>query len=184
MTSTRNDPPPRRGFPWKTTAIAALTLNLLLVGAGLGAMAAGARLTPPGAPGPGGGGGAMARSVLESLPEEKRGEIRALLGQGMKAAGPERRAAREARLAAFQAAMREPYDAAAVGAAFAQMRVADAAALSKFDESLVVALGKLTPGERRAAMIELARRAQKGRGGQRGDGPRGDRPGPEGPPPP
>jgi uncharacterized membrane protein len=183
MTTDPYSDPPRRGFPWKTTAIAAMALNLLLIGAGVGALAAGARLTPPGAPGMGGGGGAMTRSVLESLPQAKRDEVRRALGSGMKAAAPERRAAREARIAAFQAAMAEPYDAVAVRAAFAKMRAADVATLGKFDDSLVGVLGQLTPQERRAAMIELARRAQKGRGGLRPEGPRGDRPGPDRPGP-
>lgn len=186
MSATLPDDPPRRGFPWKTTAIAALALNFVLIGAGVGAVAAGARLMPPGAPGPGmgTGGGAMARSVLESLPEARRAEVRALFGQGLRAAAPERRAARQARIAAFKAAMAEPYDGAAVRAAFAEMRAADGAALSKFDDNLVEVLGKLTPQERRAALAELARRAQKGRGGPgRGDGFGRDRPNPEGPNP-
>lgn len=185
MTIEPQEDTPRRGFPWKTTAIVALALNLLLIGVGVGALAAGARLTPPG-PGSIGGGGAMTRTILDSLPEEKRRDIRTILGQGMKTAATERRAAREARVAAFKAAMAEPYDAAAVRTAFAQMRAADAAALGRFDDSLVVALGRLTPEERRAAMIELARRAQKGRGGPRRDGPgadRPDRPDPDRPPP-
>jgi len=184
--------PVRRAFPWKSVAIAAVALNLVLVGAGVGALAAGARLLPPGIPTPGGGpggGGAMARTVLEAVPEAKRREVRALLGAGVKAAAAERRAAREARVAAFKTAMAEPYDPSAVRAAFAQMRAADGAVLGKFDDSLVQALGQLTPSERRAAMADFARRAIKGRGGVRGDRPGSDHPGPgpmiapQGPPP-
>jgi uncharacterized membrane protein len=192
MTDDPMSGPTRRAFPWKTVAVAALALNLVLIGGGIGAVAAGARLSPPGVPAPGagpGGGGAMARGILESVPEAKRGEVRALIGAGLKAAAAERRAAREARVAAFKAAMAEPYDAATVRAAFAQMRAADAAALGKFDESLVQVLGRLTPAERQAAMTELARRAIRGRGGARGDRPGSEHSGPgrmiepHGPPP-
>jgi uncharacterized membrane protein len=170
-------PPPHRGNRWRTIAIAALALNLVLIGAGVGAFSAGVRLTPPGGGGGGGPGGQMSRVMIESLPEARRQELRREIGRSLRDAQGLRRAARDARVAAYKTAMAEPYNPVAVRAAFAQMRAADARVMARFDDAIVDALGKLTPEERRTAMMELAARAHKGRGGHER---RGDRP----PPPP
>ncbi len=113
------------GFPWRTLLFISLGANLLLIGGAIGAYGAGARLERPATsaalvdrlPGQ--------RAFLAAMPPEVRARMRAEMVQGVEETRELRRAAVEARRAAFAAAAAEPYDAENVRAAFARMRAAD-----------------------------------------------------------
>jgi uncharacterized membrane protein len=146
------------GFPWRTALFVSLAFNLVLVSAAVGAFASGARLERPVAAqaGPRALG---QRAFMDALPEEARRELRRDLAASLVGMRTQRRAARQARLALFEAARAEPYDVARVRAAFADVRAADAEVVGAFHESVAEAFGRLDPEERRTALDALTRRA-------------------------
>lgn len=146
------------GFPWRTLLFVSLAVNVLAVGAIIGAYGAGVRLQredPEAAvarmPG--------ARAFMAALPPETRVKMRAALVESWGDSRAARRVAREARRDAFAAAATEPYDVARVRAAFARLREADQAAIGVFQDAVVEAFATLTPEERRAALEALRRAA-------------------------
>lgn len=150
-----------RKFPWRALLFASVALNLLAVGAVAGALGAGVRLereSPREAvvrmPG--------ARAFMAALPVDLRVKMRAALADSWVESREARRASREARLAAFEAAAQEPYDVERVRAAFARVREADQAAIGVFHDSVVEAFATLSPEERREA-LEALRRAPPAR---------------------
>lgn len=142
-------------FPWRTLLLVSGAVNLLAVGALIGAVAAGVRLERrphheaatqmPVAP----------RAMVAALPPEVQQKIRAEMAPSYGRTVEQRRAAAEARRAAFEAATAEPYDVARVRGAFARMRAADQDAVAVFHDDFAEALGALTPEERRAALEAL-----------------------------
>ena len=142
-------------FPWRTLLFVSVALNLLVVGAVAGAWSAGVRLereADNGAiverfPGP--------RAFLQALPQQTRAVMREQLAAGWDDSREKRRAAQQARRDAFAAAAQEPYDAARVRAAFANLRAADQAAIGVFHDNVADALGQLTPEQRREALAAL-----------------------------
>ena len=150
-------------FPWRTLLFVSVALNLLVVGAVAGAWSAGVRLqreTENGAvverfPGP--------RAFLQALPPETRAVMREELADSWGASRDKRQAALQARRDAFAAAAQEPYDAARVRAAFANLRAADQAAIGVFHDNVADALGRLTPTQRREALEALRRAAPAAR---------------------
>ncbi|MEZ5996042.1 MAG: periplasmic heavy metal sensor [Hyphomonadaceae bacterium] len=152
------------GFPWRTLLFASLALNILTIGAALGAWFAGVRVerAAPGAvvermPGP--------RAFLGALPPETRTVLRRELAASWADSRAMRRAALEARRDAFAAASAEPYDAARVRAAFARLREADQAAIGIFHDNIIEAFGRLTPEQRRQALEALRSAAPATRAG-------------------
>lgn len=148
-------------FPWRTLLFASLAANLLLVGGLAGAYAAGVRVQRETTqaivdrmPGP--------RAFMAALPPETRIKMRRELVRSWDETRDARRAATLARRAAFDAAAQEPYDAARVRAAFAQLREADQAAIGVFHDNVIAGFATLTPEERQQALQAL-RRATPGR---------------------
>lgn len=149
-------------FPWRTALFISVALNLIVVSAAVGAFLSGARLEQP-APEAAeepqlNDRLAGQRAFMMALPPETRATLRRELGRDVIAMRAQRTAAREARIALFQAARTEPYDAARVRAAFAAVRQADMALLEGFHNSLSDALGRIEPAERAAALDALGRR--------------------------
>lgn len=146
-----------RRFPWRTLLAFSAGLNLLLIGAGVGAYSAGVRVHRQAdeaavverIPGP--------RAFLAALPEETRPLVRERLVSGWAQSREVRRAAAEARRAAFAVAAEEPFDVARVSAAFARVRAADQQAVGVFHDNVVQAFAEMTPEQRRAALATMRR---------------------------
>lgn len=162
-------------FPWRTVLFVSLALNLLVVGAALGAWGAGVRLEREASrsavvdrmPGP--------RAFLRALPPETREVMRRELGESWGESQEARQAALQARRDAFAAAAAEPYDEARVRAAFARLRAADQSAIGVFHDNVAQAFARLTPEQRREALAALREAAPAAR---RGAAPAGDGPAP------
>lgn len=154
-------------FPWRTLLVVSAALNLLAVGAVIGALGAGVRLhrTPPHAEAlrfsPGG--------FVAALPPEARQRMRGELAEGWRESRELRRTAIEARREAYSAAEQEPYDAERVRAALERMRTADGAAIGAFHDRFAETLGQLTPEERRA-VLRVLREGRERRMHQRFEG--------------
>ncbi len=141
-------------FPWRTLLFLSVALNLLIIGAVVGALGAGVRIQREAdaallarMPGP--------RAFLAALPPETRVIMRRELIQSWSGSRDLRRAALEARRDAFRAAATEPYDAEQVRAAFVRLREADQRAIGVFHDNVIEAFARLTPDQRRAAMEAL-----------------------------
>lgn len=150
-----------RRFPWRSLLFVSAAVNLLVLGAVVGALGAGVRIQreAPEAlveriPGP--------RAFLTALPPETRAKVRQDLARSWVDSRTVRQAALQARRDAFAAAAVEPYDAARVRAAFARLRTADQAALGVFHDNIADAFAELSLEERRAA-LEALRRAPPAR---------------------
>lgn len=124
------------------------------------------------------------RVLMDSLPPARAAEVRSRVVDTWKGARTERLAARQARLDVARVAGADPYDEAAAKAAFARMRVADAAVAARLHEAVADAMATMTPQERRAMLRHLAQRRMAQRGMMRGRlfGPQ-PVPDPETPPP-
>ena len=150
-------------IPIRTLLFVSLALNLLVIGAVVGAKVAGVRLER-------GGQGAVAerlpgpRAFMAALPPQTREKIRADFVAGMAQTRQLRVMARQAHVDAFESARTEPYDIARVQSAFSRMRVADAAVAASFQDQIATSFAELTPPERREA-LEALRNAQPARGG-------------------
>jgi uncharacterized membrane protein len=145
----------------------------MILGAAAGAIGAGVRLerSAPGAvvdrmPGP--------RAFIAALPPESREEVRVKLVASWDESRQLRRAAADARRAAFAAASEEPFNRERVRAAFAELRAADQRALGIFHDNVIDAFAEMSPEERREALQALARAAparRQGVGPEQGAGP-------------
>lgn len=149
-------------FPWRTLLLASVAINLLVLGAFVGAYASGVRLERPAAagqlPGP--------RVLMAALPQTARAKVRDALARTWVETRALRQQAAQARRDAFDAAAAEPFDAGRVRAAFARVREADAAALAAFHNNMIDAFAAMTPDERQRAIAALrnagpARRAMQ-----------------------
>jgi uncharacterized membrane protein len=143
-------------LPWRTLLFVSAALNMLAVGAVAGAVGAGVRFereTPAAVvdrmPGP--------RAFMAALPPETRTKMRGELADSWQQTREARRAARQARRDAFEAAAVEPYDAERVRSALARLRAADQAAIGVFHDNIAGAFARLSPEERRQAMAALRR---------------------------
>jgi uncharacterized membrane protein len=146
-------------FPLRTILFVSLALNLLFVGALIGARAAGVRLERAGVeqafqrgPGP--------RAFMGALSPENRAMFREELARTWLSSREERAQSRRARRALYAAAAEEPYDAEKVRAAFAAQRTADQATIAVFHDAIAEALGKVDPAERRR-VIDAVAQAQR-----------------------
>lgn len=146
-----------RSFPWRTLLFVSIALNLLVLGAVGGAFVSGARLQREEAPEavvtrlPG------VRAFVAAVPPEARPHLRAQLAESWRESRDLRRAALQARRAAFDAAGAEPYDIERARAAFAAMRAADQAVVGIFHEDMAQFLAGLTPEQRRDVLERLRR---------------------------
>ncbi|MDZ4778135.1 MAG: periplasmic heavy metal sensor [Alphaproteobacteria bacterium] len=105
------------------------------------------------------------RAVLEAVPQERRAEIRGKVIAAWREGRPARLEARRARAEVYEIANAETYDAAAVKAAFARVRAADAKVAEQLQGTIADAMTGLTVEERRAALQRLVqRRAAAGPG--------------------
>lgn len=118
------------------------------------------------------------RAVLEAVPAERRQQVRAKVIAAWREGRPARSAAREARAEVYRLANEDVYDPAAVKAAFARVREADAKVAAQVQETVADALAGLSVEERRAVLREMARR--RALGGRRLMAP--DRAPPDAPP--
>lgn len=146
-----------RPFPWRTLLFVSVAINLLVIGAVAGAYSAGVRVQRESgeaivarAPG--------VRAFLAALPPETRPQIRREFGESWRETRDLRRAAMDARRAAYEAAAAEPYDAARVRAAYANLRAADQAVIGVFHDNIAEVFADLTP-EQRQHVLERLRRA-------------------------
>lgn len=145
-----------RRFPWRTLLFVSAALNLLMIGAAIGALGAGVRVERQTS-------GAVVdrlpgtRAFITALPADVQPQVRAELARGWVQSREARRAAARARREAFIAASTEPYDAARVSAAFARMRAADQAAVGVFHDNVAEAFARMTPEQRRQALAALRR---------------------------
>lgn len=146
-------------FPWRSLLFVSVALNLLVVGAIVGAWSAGVRVQRAGddraivtrLPGP--------QAFIRELPPETREAMREQLATSWGDSRELRQTAMQARRDAFDAAAQEPYDAARVRAAFARLRAADQAAIGVFQDNVINELGELSPQQRREALQALRRAA-------------------------
>ena len=98
------------------------------------------------------------RAVLEAVPAERRKLVRDRIVAAWREGRPARLEARRARIAAFETASAESYDAAAVKAAFARSREADAKVAAQLQDMIADALTELSVEERQAVIRQLAQR--------------------------
>lgn len=150
-------------FPWRTLLVASLSINLLIVGAGIGFVAGGARLGAP----------VDQRQLgrqpfLRALVPEDRTMLMRELENARSAGEADRRAAGEARRALIAAAQKDPYDEAEVRKALSELREADGAVLAGYHDALATALGKLPANGRAQALRAIGRPGQLGQGGRPG----------------
>jgi uncharacterized membrane protein len=171
-------------FPWRTLLVASLSINMLIVGAGIGFVASGTRLRPPMfAQQP-----AQRQAFLRALTPQERMLLVDDLNIGWRQGEADRQAAAQARQDLLGIATREPYDEAAVRKALGQVRADDMAVLERYQDALATALGKL-PAAKRAEALRAAGRAAplrqmlRNRSGDRLDRlpPPGGPPSPDGP---
>lgn len=155
---------------WRTVALVSLAANLLIVGGLVGGYAAGARFQPPRMAQANDAG--PARALLQALPQSERAAMRRELARTFVDARAMRKEARDARTALAQTALAEPYDPAAVKAALARMRAADAALAGRFHDAVADAFAKMSPEERRQALRALAQRRADTRPGVARPAPR------------
>jgi len=145
-----------RPFPWRTLLFVSVAINLLVIGAAVGAYSAGVRVQRESgeaivarAPG--------VRAFLAAVPAEARPQLRREFGESWRETRELRRAAMEARREAYEAAATEPYDAARVRAAYANLRAADQAVIGVFHDNVADAFADLTPEQRRDVLERLRR---------------------------
>ncbi len=176
--------------PLAIVLVISLAVNALLIGLFAGNLLG--RPDHPGDRGPRGGNSdfMMARSIEDVVPEADRDQIRQAFRQAFRDSRDIWTEKRAARTALSEALAAEPFDAAAVDQAFADMRAADQALTARFQSVLSQELADLSV-EQRATLVErlneINRRRMervdrhKDRRGppDDGDGPPGD-----GPPPP
>ena len=142
--------PQNRGTPrwvW-ITLVASLAVNLLVIGAIGGSM----WVHRHGGPGFSGlpAGTHHMRRFVRGLPEERRTEVRRVLGEARRMARPRWREVRQARRAALAVLEREPFDRKAYAGALAQIHAAEKHARSGINQAFVDFAAALTPEERRA----------------------------------
>ncbi|MGE3143252.1 MAG: periplasmic heavy metal sensor, partial [Hyphomonadaceae bacterium] len=164
-----------RAFPWRTALYVSLAANLLVIGAVVGAYAAGLRLEKPGprfemahGGGPGRGG------FMRALPEAEREAIRAELRRSFEETRALREALRTARENVLTAASAETYDPAQMNAALAELRAADGALQTAWQTTVAETMGRLSADQRRAAIgafvLERGPRMRMHRRGRDGGG--------------
>jgi len=144
-------------FPWRTLLFISLAVNLLVIGAVVGAVAAGVRVQRENpealvARMPG------VRAFMTAIPAEARPAVRRELVRSWQESRDARQAAIQARRDAFAVTTEEPFDAVRVRAAFARLREADQAAIGVFHDNMIDAFATLTP-EQRQSTIEALRAA-------------------------
>lgn len=98
------------------------------------------------------------RAVLEALPAERRAEIRGKVVAAWREGREARQEARRARVAVYEIANADAYDAAAVKAGFARVRAADAKVAAQLQDMVADAMAGLTVEERRMVLRRLAQR--------------------------
>lgn len=98
------------------------------------------------------------RAVLEAVPPERRAEIRGEVIAAWREGRAARQDARRARVEVYEIANAETYDAAAVKAAFARVRAADAKVAEQLQGTVADAMAGLTAEERRTVLQRLAQR--------------------------
>jgi len=140
----------------RTALLVSLAANLLLVGVVGGAALSNYRRESASAQ------EAVARApnmraLMDALPPERAQSIRSDVVNTWRDAREQRRAARLARIELYRLVGAEPYDVAAVKAAFARMRAADGEVAHRFQDVVADSMAKLTPGERREVLRTLAR---------------------------
>jgi len=161
----------------KIVLIGSLVANLFLAGALAGALVIGSQTLRERGPGPRAG-GPGAWTAFQSIPQERRETIRALMREPAMEAAEDFRAGREARRVAAEAIAAPVYDPVAVAAALTQARDHDAQARARLDAALASRLAQLSV-EERAAFAEAMTRGRmliRGPGGE-GRGGRGGPPG-------
>ena len=153
--------------PWRTLLFVSAAINLVLIGGAIGAYSAGARLERPAAqrndPAPVPAFSGQQRLFLAAMPPEVRARMREEMVQGAAQSRELRQAAAQARRDAFEAAAREPYDAARVKQAFARMRQADQEVVGVFHDRVADTFATMTPEERRGALESLRRSPEQRR---------------------
>lgn len=184
------------GFPWRTLLVVSMSINLVVVGAGIGFVASGARWR--GGPPRFETQQVQRQPFLRALPEADRERLLADMARAWSEGEAGRREAAEARRTLMSVAQQEPYNETAVRDALAQVRAKDAVVQAKYQDTLAAALGKMPP-EQRVQALRAANRPGPLRqgggpgggrdGGPRDGGPREFRDGPghgpgDGPPPP
>jgi uncharacterized membrane protein len=154
---------------WRTIALVSLALNLLIAGTALGGYAAGARFSPPGADRGPSRAERPIRAIIAAVEPERRPAVRREIARTFAAAREARKEARDARMSLTQTIRAEPYDVAAVRAAFARMRAADQALAQRFQDLTADQLAAMTPEERRRIIGVLLQRRERGVG-RKGEG--------------
>lgn len=144
-------------FPWRTALFISLALNIVIVSVAIGAFASGARLQRPAPESTTELRFSGQRAFLRALPPEDRRQLRRDIAAELIAMREQRAASRQARLALYEAARAEPYDAERVRAAFAAVRAADAALLAGVHDALADGFGEVDPASRAAALDAMER---------------------------
>ena len=102
------------------------------------------------------------QTLIAALPPEDRREVRREVAKAFVQSRDLRKEARDARASLAQTALAEPYDSAAVKAAFARMRAADSAVTGRFHDSIAEVFGRMSPEERRRVIRQLIERRRQG----------------------
>lgn len=132
--------------------IASLVVNGLLIGL-LAGGALGKRNQPP--PSANAGEFQIARGINQVASPEDRRAVRQALREAFRNTRDERRALRSAREALKQAMLADPYDQAAVQAAFVDLRAADSDVKVGLHDALALQMGKLSVEQRTAIMQNI-----------------------------
>lgn len=164
---------------WKIAITVSLVLNLFLVGSMVGVIVIGQKLLGERQEVRRGRGGDIG-AAFQALPDARRQAFRDVMRAQALSAAPDFKEAGAARREAMRLMSAQTYDAAAVSAALARARDADARARGRIDATLASRLGEFSPQERTL----FARVMMRGPGGGRGRGPGGPPPPPQPPPPP
>ncbi len=160
--------------PWRAITVVSLAVNLLIAGAAVGFFMSG---FPRGGPD-------FRDRGLRNLPEQQRHELARALTGAWESSRDLRRAARDAREGARAVVTKDPYDEAAARKALGDMRAADSAVLSHYQDALAANLGALSAEQRALAFRAASRAGPVGGLGGRGPGMRDQRRDgpPDGPP--
>lgn len=156
-----------RRFPWlKAALIASLALNLLFLGAGVTrfvmhdrpervAGLSQVQIIP--------------RKFFGELDRDRRAELVAIFREYSPKFRDGRRAAREEIVGLASALETEPYDPARVKAAIDSFSARNVGLITAGSEAAMTLIDRLTPEERKLLARQIRERADRGRGGKRGD---------------
>lgn len=163
---------PKRSFPvWLTIS---LVVNALLLGLFIGG-GIGNRRDGGGSQGISGGEAQLAIGIQNAMTAEERSAFRRAIGEAYLKSRDKRSRLNATRVELSEVLVADPYDQAAVEAAFERLRLADVEVKVSLHEEMAGQLGKLSLEQRQAILKSLSdrRRPARSQDGEGRDGRRG-----------